>query len=194
MRWFGLQSRDFRKTSFRLGLWGVILAIAFFAGSAPFAAKAQQPGAVAELKDPSGKVIGHATLAQNLPGGGVWIRVDVRGLTPGVHAIHVHTTGVCEGPAFLSAGGHFNPEGHKHGLVNAEGPHAGDLPNMIVTAAGNARYETANYRITLGTGLNSLFKPGGTTLVIHAGPDDNVTDPAGNSGARIACGLITRAP
>ncbi len=177
-----------------LGLRGIIAAAVVAMGMATFNVKAQQPEAVADLKDASGKAVGRATFTQNLPGGGVWIHVDVTGLTLGVHAIHVHTMGVCEGPAFLSAGGHFNPEGHKHGLVNPEGPHAGDLPNMIANTAGKARYETANYRITLGIGPNSLFKAGGTSLVIHAGPDDNMSDPAGNSGARVVCGVIARTP
>jgi len=161
-----------------LAVWGMALA--------------QQPGAVADLKDANGKVVGHATFTQNLPEGGVWIHVEVTGLTPGVHAIHIHTTGVCEGPAFLSAGGHFNPDGHKHGFVNPDGPHAGDLPNMAVNAAGKARYDTANYRVTLGVGPNNVFKTGGTSLVIHAGADDYVSDPAGNSGPRVACGLISQ--
>ncbi len=118
--------------------------------------------------------------------------MDVSGLTPRIHAIHIHAVGVCAAPGFLSAAGHFNPEGRKHGLVNAEGPHAGDLPNLIATVAGTAHHEVANYRVTLGAGASSLFGPNGTALVVHAMPDDNVTDPAGNAGARVVCGVITR--
>jgi Cu-Zn family superoxide dismutase len=109
-----------------------------------------------------------------------------------VHGIHIHAAGTCAAPGFLSAGGHFNPGGLKHGFLNPEGAHAGDLPNMIVPASGASRYEAADYRITLGSGPNSLFGPNGTSLVIHAGPDDYSTDPAGNSGARVICGQILK--
>jgi Cu-Zn family superoxide dismutase len=154
--------------------------------------RAQEPAATAELHDATGRVVGEATFTQNLPEGGVWIRVVASGLTPGVHAIHIHAVGRCAPPDFLSAGGHFNPGGHKHGFLNPEGVHAGDLPNMVVPASGSVRYEAANYRVTLGPGPTSLFGPGGTAMVIHAQPDDYTTDPAGNAGARVACGLITR--
>ncbi len=118
--------------------------------------------------------------------------MNVAGLPPGAHGIHIHESGVCQEPDFATAGGHFNPRGRKHGLAHADGAHAGDLPNMVVNAAGKARYETANVRITLGDGPNSLFKPGGTSLVIDRDPDDQLTDPAGNSGPPIACGVIRR--
>ncbi len=169
-----------------------LLFVAFGLSTTLVVVGAQEPLAVAELRNADGKVVGRATFTQNLPGGGVWIRVDVSGLTPGIHAIHIHAVGTCTAPGFLSAGGHFNPEGRKHGLENAEGPHAGDLPNLIATAVRTARHEAADYRVTLGAGANSLFGPGGTALVIHAMPDDNVTDPAGNAGVRVVCGVITR--
>ncbi len=182
----------------RMGFLGAlsvaIAAAAFFPGIATFTALAQQPEATADLKDAGGKRIGRATLAQNLPGGGVLIHVEAEGLKPGAHGIHIHTVGVCAGPAFTTAGGHFNPDNHKHGIANPAGPHAGDLPNLIATGSGKARFDAANYRITLGQGPTSVFKTGGTALVIHADPDDEVTDPTGNSGARVACGVITRSP
>jgi Cu-Zn family superoxide dismutase len=109
-----------------------------------------------------------------LPDGGVRIRVEVQGLTPGEHGIHIHAVGRCDPPDFLTAAGHFNPDGHRHGLLNPQGPHAGDLPNLIVRADGRARYEAVSYR----------------ALVIHAQADDHLTDPAGNSGPRVACGVI----
>lgn len=147
---------------------------------------------IAELKDASGKMVGRAIFTGNLPEGGVWIQVQVDGLSPGVHAVHIHSVGTCSPPDFMTAGDHFNPDTRKHGFLNPEGPHAGDLPNMIVAANGRARYETANLRITLGPGPNSLFDPNGSALVIHAANDDNVTDPAGNAGARLVCGVVMR--
>lgn len=158
---------------------------------AVFTVSAQELSAVADLKDRNGATVGRATFAQNLPGGGVWIEVTVRGLTPGVHGIHVHAVGTCTGD-FTSAAGHFNPEAARHGFLADSGPHAGDLPNLIARSDGTARYVTANYRIMLGPGPNSVFDADGSALVIHASPDDYVTDPAGNSGARVVCSVIAR--
>lgn len=125
------------------------------------------------------------------PGAESGSRYSPAGLTPGGHAVHIHAVGNCTGQGFLTASGHFNPDAHRHGLEAAAGPHAGDLPNLIVTA-GTTRHEVANYRITLGSGANTVFDADGSAVVIHAAPDDNVTDPAGNAGARVVCGAITR--
>ncbi len=171
------------------GLVLVALAIA----AATMVGRAQELAALAELRDDRGTTLGRATFSQNLTGGGVWIQVAASGLSPGVHAIHIHTVGTCTAPGFLSAGAHFNPDGSRHGLEAAGGPHAGDLPNMIVPSSGKVSYAAANYRVTLGPGPNTLFGANGTALVIHALPDDNVTDPTRNAGARVACGVITRA-
>jgi Cu-Zn family superoxide dismutase len=122
----------------------------------------------------------------------VRIDLDVAQLPPGTHGVHVHTVGKCEGPDFKSAGGHFNPTGKKHGKDNPDGPHAGDLLNFEVGADGRATTSVTDANVTLGPGANSLFQPGGTAVVIHQGPDDYKTDPAGNSGARIACGVVQR--
>jgi Cu-Zn family superoxide dismutase len=150
------------------------------------------PEAAADIKDATSRFLGRATFT-TLPGGsGVWVQVSVTGLPPGIHGIAVHEQGICQGPDFASAGGHFNPRGRQHGLAHREGAHAGDLPNMVVNDAGGARYEAADVRLTLGEGPNSLFKPGGTALIIHARPDDQLTDPDGNAGPGIACGVITR--
>jgi superoxide dismutase, Cu-Zn family len=150
------------------------------------------PEAAADVKDAKGRSLGRAMFT-TLPGGsGVWVQVSVAGLPPGVHGIAVHENGICQGPDFASSGGHFNPRGRQHGLAHREGAHAGDLPNMVVNDAGSARYEAADVRLTLGEGPNSLFKPGGTALVIHARPDDQLTDPDGNAGPGIACGVIAR--
>jgi Cu-Zn family superoxide dismutase len=142
------------------------------------------------LKDVGGKEVGTATFTSGE--GGVKVDVKVAGLEPGKHGIHVHAVGKCEPPEFKSAGGHFNPFGKKHGLRNPEGLHAGDLPNLEVGKDGKARATFIAKGATLGEGEGSLFGPEGTALVIHADPDDEKTDPAGASGARIACGVIDR--
>ncbi len=145
-----------------------------------------------DLKDKDGRTVGMAVLRE--VGDGVLVSVEVKGISPGLHAIHIHAVGKCEGPAFTSAGGHFNPAQKKHGLKNAEGPHAGDMPNMYVAKDGVGRFEVLNDNITLKAGNRSVFDSDGSALVIHAGVDDNVSDPAGNAGDRIACGVIVANP
>jgi Cu-Zn family superoxide dismutase len=153
---------------------------------------AQQPAptAKADLNDAKGVSVGTVALSETPTG--VKIVVNVTGLPPGDHGFHVHAVGQCQPPDFKSAGAHFNPSGKKHGMKNPDGPHAGDLENLHVEADGTGKAETTNRLVTLGEGADSLFHAGGTAIVIHAGPDDEMTDPAGNSGARIACGVITR--
>jgi Cu-Zn family superoxide dismutase len=118
--------------------------------------------------------------------------MNVKGLPAGEHAAHIHQNAKCEGPAFTTAGGHFNPEMKHHGLDNPEGPHAGDMPNFMVTPKGTAKATLVDPRVNLGAGDHSVFTNGGTALVIHAKADDMKTDPAGNAGDRIACGTIAR--
>ena len=142
----------------------------------------------ADLVNAEGQKVGTATISPS--GTGVRIIVAVSQLSPGTHGIHIHTVGKCEGPAFASAGGHFNPTSKKHGKDNPEGPHAGDLMNIEVSANGTGKASLLDPNATLGAGANSLFHEGGTALVIHEKADDYKTDPAGNSGARIACGVI----
>jgi Cu-Zn family superoxide dismutase len=148
--------------------------------------------ASADLKDKDGKSVGMATLRDAT--GGVLVSVEVKGLTPGLHAVHVHAVGKCEGPGFTTAGGHFNPAQKKHGLKNPEGPHAGDMPNMYVSKDGIGRFEALNDNISLKSGDRSVFDADGSALVIHVGIDDYVTDPTGNAGDRAACGVIVRQP
>ena len=110
-----------------------------------------------------------------------------------MHGIHVHAVGKCDAPDFMSAGGHFNPTMHQHGLDNPQGSHAGDMTNLTVASDGSASVDYLLKDASLASGANSLFGPDGTALVIHADMDDEKTDPSGNSGARIACGVISRA-
>jgi Cu-Zn family superoxide dismutase len=143
------------------------------------------------LVDAKGQKVGEATLTE-VPQG-VKIVLKVEKLPPGVHAFHIHEKGVCATPDFASAGGHFNPFGKKHGLKSSMGPHAGDLPNLYVGPDGKGALEATATLVTLQEGKpNSLFIPGGTSLVLHENPDDDFTDPAGNAGARIACGVISK--
>jgi superoxide dismutase, Cu-Zn family len=163
----------------------LLLAIATQAG-------AEKPAhaARAALVDADGKHVGKASLRETKDG--LLMTVEVSGLPPGLHAVHVHAVGECTGPKFTSAGPHFNPLQMKHGLKNPAGPHAGDMPDLYVQANGTGRYEVLLDSMTLGEGKTGLLDADGSAIVVHVTADDNTTDPAGNSGDRIACGAITR--
>ena len=146
--------------------------------------------AKATLKDKSGKDVGVVDLTQTP--GGVLIKLSLKGMPNGEHAFHIHNVGKCEAPSFESAGPHFNPDNKHHGILSGEG-HAGDMPNLHIPSDG-LEVEVVNTAVTLDKGKpNSVFHPGGTSVVVHVGKDDYKSDPAGNAGDRAACGVISEA-
>ena len=146
--------------------------------------------ASATLVDASGRAIGTVQLVER-PTGSVALTGELHDLAAGAHGIHLHAVGQCDGDAsFASAGGHFNPGARKHGLDSPDGPHAGDLPVVTASADGRATLNATTTRVTLGDGPSSLLDADGSALVLHATADDQHTDPSGNSGARIACGVV----
>ena len=147
-----------------------------------------------EMKDAAGKGVGTAAISAGKGGKGVTIKLNLMGLPPGEHAFHIHATGKCEAPGFTTAGGHFNPDNAHHGMNNAETPHphAGDMNNFTVGPKGTAKLTVMDPNVTMGDDNHSIFSNGGTALIIHAKADDMKSDPSGNAGDRIACGVISK--
>jgi superoxide dismutase, Cu-Zn family len=151
------------------------------------------PSVEANFIDSAGKLVGKATLSEE-SGGGVRIQLNLNGLRAGVHGIHIHEIGECKEPDFKSAGKHFNPSGKHHGADNPQGSHAGDLGNIEVSQNGSVETQLQAPEVTLGPGAYSLLRPGGTSIIIHARRDDQKSDPSGDSGEPVACGVIQTAP
>lgn len=140
--------------------------------------------ASATLRTPDGTEVGHATAREVK--NGLRISIETTGLPEGMHGAHIHTTGKCEGPGFASAGGHWNPLNTQHGTLNPAGPHEGDLPNLVIGKTGRG---VLAINVPMAT-MDGLLDADGSAIVIHAGVDDMKTDPSGNSGGRIACGVF----
>jgi Cu-Zn family superoxide dismutase len=172
-------------------LWAAI-AIVGCGGQArgPDGTTLPDPTAEASLFDSAGTRVGVATFTESA--GSARLGVSVSGLTPGQHGMHIHENGACKLPGFESAGGHFNPGSKHHGLLNPEGPHAGDLPNLVAKADGSADTTFTVPASLLAQGSGSMIGPRKRAFVIHADPDDQQTDPSGKSGRRVVCGVIER--
>jgi Cu-Zn family superoxide dismutase len=169
----------------KLSYLALALFAILFAVASPSAAKTK-----VELRDAQGKSVGNIIIWDQGPG--VALELHLHDLTPGDHGIHFHAVPKCEAPDFKSAGGHFNPENKKHGFDSPDGHHAGDMTNFTVNADGKAEVRLEDKDVTLKDGPHSLFGKDGAAIVVHAKADDYKTDPSGNSGDRVACGVIAK--
>jgi superoxide dismutase, Cu-Zn family len=164
------------------------LALAAACSRGGTAGTSPRPFASGTFRDSAGARVGLVTLTDSA--GTLRLGVSASQLSPGPHGLHFHAKGTCTPPDFSSAGPHFNPENRKHGRLNPEGPHLGDLPNLIVGPDGSVDTSFTVAHELAEPGKSSLLQPGGTALVIHAKADDERTDPSGNSGDRVACAVI----
>ncbi len=180
------QTMEPKRLSRALALVAVVLACVLCGLAQTKAVKKK----TVELKDSKGNDVGAATIVSK--GSGVEVKLNLKDLPPGEHAVHFHQNAKCDPPDFKSAGGHFNPTGKQHGFDNPQGHHAGDMRNFTVKQNGTAKATVTDDDVVLGTGSepNSLLANGGSSIMIHAKADDYKTDPSGNSGDRIACGVI----
>lgn len=161
-------------------------AVAMIAGCATAQDAGQRAGA--ELRKADGQAVARATVEPD--GNGLRLRIEATGLPAGNYGAHIHMAGRCEAPDFASAGAHWNPTSRQHGRENPQGPHMGDLPNLVVGANGTGSLSFDIPHATLRGGEHALLDADGAAVVVHASPDDYRTDPSGNSGARIACGVL----
>ncbi|MCI4589957.1 superoxide dismutase family protein [Sphingobium sp. BYY-5] len=167
----------------------LVLPLGFLASSCATAASDKAaPTAHAKLVAGDGSSRGQATVTEAPDG--LHVLVKAQGLTPGIHAVHLHTTGTCTGPDFTSAGGHWNPTGRQHGKDNPAGMHMGDMPNMLAGPDGAGDLEYVVPHGSIKDGATPLLDADGAAVVIHAQADDNKTDPTGNAGGRVACGVL----
>lgn len=173
------------KSAFLVACPAVALAMAGCSSTPSAETSSASPALKAPLLNSAGATIGEVSLIEE--SGGVKLLVQARDLPPGVHGFHVHMTGQCATPDFVSAGGHWNPGQHQHGSRNPKGQHAGDLPNLTVAADGTVNFSKDLTGVKLTEGPAPVLDADGAAIVIHAAPDDEMTDPTGNSGARIAC-------
>jgi superoxide dismutase, Cu-Zn family len=177
-------------SSFRRRIFGPLMALAIVGSTAGAVAAGGARHAHASIVDGSGAAVGWARFTEDAAGR-LHVVVQVEGLAPGLHGIHLHGNAACDGPAFTTAGAHHNPLGALHGLDDPAGAHAGDLPNLIVNAEGRGHLAAVSDRATLSMGPVSLFDSDGSALIIHAAEDDQqATSATGNSGARVACGIV----
>jgi len=181
--------------SVRSGLASAAFLLLSFGVACSTATRMRNAAARAEavMYNSSGAPIGTAQLWQDA-NGVVNVEIASISLPAGTHGIHFHDAAKCEGPAFTTAGGHYNPMGMEHGLQNPRGPHAGDNPNVTIPAGGVGNVSFTTDRVSLTPGPRTLFDADGSALVVHAAADDQVTNPSGNSGARIACGVVRALP
>ena len=172
----------------------LLFACANSAGTSMGKTRAAPPAAIigTSLIGSDGAIVGNAVLTQEAEG--TRIALTVTGISIGTHAVHLHTTGRCDAPAFTSAGGHFNPAMKQHGNRNPMGDHAGDLPNLVVGDDHRGALDFVRPGLRIVDGATPLLDADGAALMVHAGPDDFATDPAGNAGGRIACGVVARTP
>ena len=174
-------------SSIRLASLIVVIATVAACARNPKGNTSRSTSASTTIRDRSGATVGTASFTET-SGGGL-VRGSLTGLGSGTHAIHVHETGRCD-PPFNSAGAHFNPDGKQHGFRNPNGPHVGDIPNISMPATGSLRFDLVLPMASL-SGQRALLDGDGAAIVIHEAADDYTSDPAGNSGERIACGVIT---